>query len=188
MSIDVKKIIGTAAPWLATALGGPLAGQAVGEIAKAMGLNSSAKLEDVQKALAAGQLTGDQLVALKAAEQNFQLAMQQAGFQQIKDLEEISAGDRDSARKREMTVRDWTPRVLAYGITCGFFGVLVFMLTHQLPPAAHDALLLLLGALQTAWVSIVAYYFGSSSGSESKTSILAEHIAATRDAGQASAK
>ncbi len=174
MSIDLKKIIGTAAPWLATALGGPLAGQAVSAIAGAMGLKPDSKIEDIQKAIAAGQLTGDQLVAMKAAELQFQQAMTQAGFTQVKDLEQIAATDRDSARKREVDVKDWTPRILAYGVTLGFFGVLIFMLTSSLPPTAHDALLLLLGALQTAWVSIVAYYFGSSSGSARKSELMAQ--------------
>lgn len=179
MSIDVKKIIGTAAPWLATALGGPLAGQAVAAIASAMGLQPGAKVEDIQKALAAGQLTGDQLVAMKAAELQFQQAMTQAGFTNEKDLASIAEQDRESARKRESDVKDWTPRVLAYGVTAGFFGVLIFMLTTPLPPTAHDALLLLLGALQTAWVAIIAYYFGSSSGSDRKTELLAKAPALT---------
>lgn len=182
MSIDIKKVIGTVAPWLATALGGPLAGQAVSTIANAFGLKPDAKVEDIEQALSAGQLTGDQLVALKAAEQNFQLAMQQAGFADQEKLAAIAEQDRDSARKREIEVKDWTPRLLAFGVTVGFFGVLAYMLTTSLPPSTHDALLLLLGALQTAWISIVSYYFGSSSGSEAKTSILAGHVAAVQDA------
>lgn len=181
MSVDIKKVIGTVAPWLATALAGPLAGQAVSTLANAMGLKPDAKVEDIQQALAAGQLTGDQLVALKAAEQNFQLAMQQAGFANVEKLADIAEKDRDSARQREIQVKDWTPRLLAYGITLGFFGVLAYMMRATLPAGAHDALLLLLGALQTAWVSIVAYYFGSSSGSEAKTSILAAHVASVQD-------
>jgi hypothetical protein len=178
MSFDIKRIIGTTAPWLATALGGPLAGQAVAAITTAMGLPAGSKVEDIQKALAAGQLTGDQMVAIKAAELQFQQAMAQAGFTSEKDLESIAEQDRDSARRREESVKDWTPRVLAYGITLGFFGVLVFMLTQTMPPTAHDALLLLLGALQTAWVSIVAYYFGSSAGSARKSELLSQAPAA----------
>ena len=182
MSFNLKATIGAVAPWLATALGGPLAGQAVSSIASAMGLKSDAKLTDIQNALAAGQLTGDQLVAMKAAELQFQTAMGQAGFANVKELETIAASDRDSARKREEVVKDWTPRILAYGVTIGFFAVLVFMLLQPIPPTAHDALLLLLGALQTAWVGIVTYYFGSSAGSDRKTELMSK---APTDAGHA---
>ena len=174
MSFNLKATIGAVAPWLATALGGPLAGQAVASIASAMGLKPNAQMEDIQSALAAGQLTGDQLVAMKAAELQFQQAMAQAGFTQTKDLESIAASDRDSARKREEVVKDWTPRILAYGVTLGFFAVLTFMLLQPIPPTAHDALLLLLGALQTAWVGIVTYYFGSSAGSARKSELMAQ--------------
>lgn len=174
MAFDLKKIVGSVAPWLATALGGPIAGQAVSAIANALGLPSSASQEDVEKALSAGQLTGDNLVALKQAELNFQAAMQQAGFANEEKLAELAEQDRDSARKREMTVQDWTPRILAYGVSGGFFAVLWFMLTTSVPDGAKDPLYIMLGALQTAWAGIIAYYFGSSSGSAQKTALLAQ--------------
>lgn len=173
MSIDVKKIIGTAAPWLATALGGPLAGQAVSAIASAMGLKSDAKIDDIQKALAAGQLTGDQLVAMKQAELQFQQAMTQAGFQQVKDLESIAEQDRDSARKREMTVQDWTPRVLAYLIVGGFMAMAYAVLFRK---TAVDSALAgtVIGYLSAKAEQVASYYFGSSQGSDRKTELLAQ--------------
>lgn len=170
------KGLATVAPWIATALGGPLAGSAIGAAEKAFGVAPGAfkTAQDVVTALAGG--TPEQQLALKQADNDFALHMQQLGFENLQKLEEISAADRDSARKREEVVRDWTPRILAYGITTGFFGILWYMLMTPLPPSSHDALLLLLGALQTAWVGVVTYYFGSSSGSDAKTSILANRI------------
>lgn len=76
--------------------------------------------------------------------------------------------DRTSARQREVGVRDKTPMILAYGITLGFFGILAYMMKCDIPPANKTELDLILGSLGTAWIAVVSYYFGSSSGSRAK--------------------
>lgn len=68
---------------------------------------------------------------------------------------------------------DVTQRALAYLITVGFFGILGFMLVADVPQTGHDVLLVMLGALSAAWTGVIAYYFGSSSGSATKTALLA---------------
>ncbi len=88
-------------------------------------------------------------------------------------LESIAANDRNSARQREMAVKDHTPAILAYIITAGFFGILAFMLLRPIPETGHDALMILLGSLGTAWVAVVSYYYGSTSSSQTKTHLLA---------------
>lgn len=173
MGFPFKKLIGTAAPWIATAIGGPLAGQAVSQLTNALGLKADAKIDDVETLLNAGQLTGEQLVRLKEADQQFQQAMQLAGFADVEKLAELSMKDRDSARQREIQVRDITPRLLAAGVTIGFFGILLFMLLKDIPAAAHDVLMVMIGSLGTAWTAIISYYFGSSAGSAEKTQLLA---------------
>ena len=119
-------------------------------------------------------VTPEQLLALKQAENDFVLKMQALGFQHETDLLQTSAADRASARARETAIKDWTPRVLASGVTIGFFGLLSYLLRHEVPVGSKDILNVMLGSLGTAWISIVTYYFGSSAGSDAKTSIIAQ--------------
>ena len=173
-SFDWKGTIGKVAPWIATACGGPAAGLAIGALCKAAGLEPS--LENAQKAAlqaAEGSLTGEQFLALRQSEDAFKVKMQEMGYKQIVDLEEISFKDRDSARNREIQTKDITPRILAYGVTVGFFGLMVFMMKWGVPEANRDMLNIMLGALGAAWVSIVGYYFGSSASSKVKDDTIA---------------
>lgn len=167
MKLDWRSIVGTVAPTLATALGGPLAGVAVKAIAAGLGKSPEAKADAVEQAvLEADPAT---LLKLKEIEVQFEKDLQAAGIR----LEEIAAEDRANARAREMGLKDHTPAILSFVITIGFFGTLGWMLVNGKPATGGDALLVMLGALGGAWGAIVSYYFGSSAGSKIKTEALA---------------
>jgi hypothetical protein len=70
--------------------------------------------------------------------------------------------------------RDWVPKVLAMAVTGGFFGILLLMALRALPHENRDLVNVVIGALGTAWISIIGYYFGTSAGSMRKTELLAK--------------
>jgi hypothetical protein len=166
-------LLGQVAPTLATALGGPMAGLAVKTLSNVLLGNEEGTEEDISKAL--GSATPEQLSDIKKIDADFKVRMKELDI----DLERISAEDRDSARKMQMETKDWVPKVLAISITIGFFGILVWMLVYGMPPSGTEALLMMLGALGTAWTGVVNFYYGSSAGSKAKTDALA-----TKEAGK----
>lgn len=159
-------LLGSVAPTLATALGGPLAGLAVKSLSKALLGAEDFSEEAVMEAMATA--SPEQLAAVKKIDADFKVQMKSLDI----DLERISVDDRKSARDMQKETRDWIPRALAVSVTAGFFAILIYMLVYGLPTTGNEALLLLLGALQTAWGGIIAFYFGSSSGSQKKDAMI----------------
>lgn len=114
--MDWKQIIGTVAPWIGTALGGPLGGLAVSAVADALGIPE--KTEDAIKVALAGA-TPEQMLAIKNADQQFAARMQELGFANQQALAKIAADDRANARARELATGDKTQRNLAYMLVGG---------------------------------------------------------------------
>lgn len=168
--MDWKAVIGTVAPWIATALTGPLGGAAVTAAADALGLSD--KTESALKQALSG-VTPEQMLALKNADQAFQLRMQELGFAHIQSLEQIAFQDRDSARKRESTVGDKTNRNLAYTIIAAFIAMAIGTLMGW---AKADSVLAgtIIGYLSAKAEQVLSYYFGSTSGSAEKSRLLAQ--------------
>jgi hypothetical protein len=160
-------LLGQVAPTIATALGGPLAGVAVKALSGVLLGHENGSEDDVKAAMASA--SPDQLAALKKIDADFKVSMKELDI----DLERIAAGDRDSARKMQTETKDWVPKLLAIVITFGFFGILVWMLVQGMPQTGTEALLMMLGALGTAWTGVVNFYYGSSAGSKAKNDLLA---------------
>lgn len=173
MKLDIRQLLATVAPSVATALGGPLAGVATRAIAGKLLGTEDASFSDVEAAVAAA--SGADMVKLKELEYEFKTQMEEAGI----ELEKISASDRDSARQRQVKMKDWTPSVLGLAIIIGFFGVLAYIFRFGLPSEGSEVLLIMVGALGTMTSQVGNFFFGSSTGSKVKDQIIADMKAAT---------
>jgi hypothetical protein len=153
------------APTIATAFGGPLAGMAVTAISKALGVEP----EKVEEVISSNKLTSEQIAQIKLAEIELEKQARELGL----NFEKLAVDDRKSARDMQAATRSLVPPLLATAVTVGFFGILGMMLTGRVD-ASNPALMMMLGSLGTAWTGIIAYYFGSSAGSQAKTEMLSK--------------
>lgn len=157
----ILEILKVAAPTVATALGGPLAGLAVKFLADKLGVPP----EDEEAIVNAVQGMDQQtLVQMKQMDVEFQKFLRQ---NQI-DLERIAANDRADARNLLIQTKSVVPAVLSIGVTIGYFTILTLMLRGELNVGDSQALLLMLGGLGSAWGAIMQYWFGSSASSANK--------------------
>lgn len=155
------------APTIATALGGPLAGLAVSAISKAVGVDED-KVTDL---ISSNKMTPEQIAQVKIAEIELKKQENELGL----NFEALAVDDRKSAREMQAATRSIVPPALAGAITLGFFGILSMLLFGQVD-GNNPTILMMLGSLSTAWTGIIAYYFGSSAGSQAKTELLSKPI------------
>jgi len=148
-------LIGSVAPTIATALGGPVAGMAVKAISNALFGHENGSEEDIQAALA--NPTADQLSALKKIDADFKVQMKSLDI----DLERIAASDRDSARNMAIMTHDWTPRVLALVVAIAWGIVQWFLLHNVIDQSMRELVARVLGTLDGALMLVLSYYFGS---------------------------
>ena len=166
MTFDWKRIVGTVAPTIATALGGPLAGLAVKAIGGALGLGDGASEGDIAAKLAGA--TPADLLALKKADQEFAIKMGEIGV----DLERIAAGDRDSARTMQRETRSWAPAILASVVVAGFIAASVAVLGGWVEGLKDPLIAALVGSvignITAATMLVLNFYFGTSASSRAK--------------------
>jgi hypothetical protein len=158
------QVLKTVAPTLALAVGGPFGPLAAAALHAALGTTDQ---KSAETALLAA--TPDQLLALKKADNDFAVQMEQLGIEKDK----LSFDDTASARLREMTVKDLTPRIIAYLVI-----VLVLIAEGSMffigQPKSVDGVVLgrILGTLDSALMLVLGYYFGSSAGQDSKSAAI----------------
>jgi len=144
-------------PTIGHLLGGPMGGMAVEVVGKCLGIDS-ATADKVTKALAAGNLTAEQMAALQAADLQLKTRMAELGL----DAEKLAQADRASAREMQVQTGSRTPAVLASFVTVGFFGILIGLMTGDLKTWDNSGLQMLIGSLGTSWGMVVSFYFGAS--------------------------
>lgn len=158
--MDWKKVVGSVAPTLARAIGGPLGGAAISVLSSALGVDPSE--DSLEKKVQS--LSPEDLQKLKQADYDFQVEMRKLDVDEYR----VENEDRASARAREVSLHDWVTPALAIGVFI-LFSFVVWQLQHgSVPVENRDAFNQVLGILYAAVTGVLGYYFGSSIGSRGK--------------------
>jgi hypothetical protein len=156
------QVLKTVAPTLALGALGPFGPLAAAAIHAVLGTST-----DEQAETALLTATPEQLLALKKAENDFQIQIKTLGIAE----EKLSFDDLASARAREVAVKDSTPRQMAWLIVGGSIalGVATVAGFTTKDPAAATMVGTVIGYVFGEAKQVLSYYFGSSSGSAAKT-------------------
>ena len=148
----LKNLVGTVAPTIGTALGGPMGGMAANMISEVLGCDPEPK--KIQKAMETA--SPEQLAQLKKVEADFEVQMKKLDI----DLFALETADVQDARGKFS--KDWTARVIGIAVIGGFMGY-IFLVTIQPPEQNSEALInLVLGYLGGLASAIISFYFGAS--------------------------
>ena len=128
--------------------------------------NESGSEDDLKAAMS--NASPEQLSVLKKIDADFKVQMKSLDI----DLEALAVDDRKSARSMQTETKDWIPRALSVSVTLGYFSIIGYVLVSGLPMNGSEVLLMLLGTLSAGWTGVMAFYFGSSSGSQKKDSMI----------------
>lgn len=168
-----KDIVKNVAPVIGGALGGPFGAAATKALANVLvGSEDGDETAIEQAVLAASPET---LAKLRQGDQEFKAKMAELGFK----AEQLHAHDRASAREMAH-VNMWPQIILSVTFIVGYFAVLTTVhgliktpdeqINNQLIAFASGLLGLLTGEIPR----IMAFWFGSSSGSKEKTAMSAK--------------
>ncbi|HLN23867.1 MAG TPA: hypothetical protein VK558_07785 [Patescibacteria group bacterium] len=164
------------APTLATMIGGPLAGTAVSALEGVFGLTPTGDKAAALTAVAAA--TPDQLLAVKAENDRHAEAMAKMGL----DTASLTFNDRDSARKREEEVKDWTPRALAFVAIGTFVAMVAYVMAGHMNMDGSAAAVFgtVIGYVSSKADLVLSYYFGSSVAADQQASAFRKQWVASK--------
>jgi len=137
--------------------GGPMVGAAVEAVAGALGLTDATE-KSVKDALASGRLTPEAMQALKTADNELCVKLEELGIK----IEELAVKDRGDARAMQMATGSWVPSTLAMVLTVCYLSIVCLLLTGAMKLWENPTLTLLLGGLTGGFTSVLSFYFGAS--------------------------
>ena len=158
--MNLKKLITTLAPTLASAIGGPHAGTAVKFLAgKLFGKDD---MTEVELEVALGQANPEQLGKLRQIDNDFKIELGKQGVQ----LTSIAAADRANARGEHK--HSPMPAVIVSLLTLMVAGGAAALFMLDIPEGNREISYLLFGTLLAKWGDSIAYWVGTTRGSAEK--------------------
>lgn len=201
--MDVLNVLAKLAPTIAAGLGGPLAGTAVTALEELFGITPAAgatvdERKDVVTA-AVATASPELLAAIRAKDQDYALAMQQAGFKNAADLADLAFKTealyvQDTSDARKINAQNGRVFWLGVIILATFAGLLcasLFGAYALLKGEIHlvDAATVgmvsgfvgtLIGYAAANAQQVVGYFFGSSHGAAQKVDALSNAFSTLR--------
>ncbi len=166
-----KDIVRSVAPVIGGSLGGGFGATAAKfAVEKLTGIkldpaaDAESALEEAMKTA-----TPEQLANLKKGDNDFKVQMAELGIRE----QELHAGDRDSAREMAQKT-SMLPQIIISAVYTVAYGVVLYtFITGQVEVKDNHEVLFgsLIGILTAAQVQILNFWFGSSSGSKTKTAM-----------------
>ena len=158
-----KSLIGTLAPTIATALGGPLAGTATKFLASSLLGDENATQGDLEAAILGGN--PEALANIKQIDADFKIEMERIEV----DVYALEVDDRKNAR--DMAKVNMVPQMILSVIFIGGYFAIVYLLFSgqaKIAPEIRDVANILLGVMTGSIPTILQFWFGSSHGSKQK--------------------
>lgn len=151
------KILGSVAPTVATAMGGPMAGVATKFVAGALLGKENCTTKELETAILSA--SPEQLAKLREIDANFEVEMKRLDV----DLESIAVNDRKSAR--ELAKGNMWPQIaLSIIFIGGYFWMLYALFSGdiELTQGVRDMANILIGVLTAGIPMILRFWFGGS--------------------------
>jgi len=171
--MDWKSVLAKIAPTAASLLAGPFAGMAVSALGDALGLEDATQ-EKIGQAFKSGQLTAEQLMAVKMAEQTLALKLEELGVKR----EDIAASDRNSARQANVAGGTQGKLfLLSLLLLSATLGCEIWVLFNGYPVAVPEIIVgRILGLMDSISAAVLAYWFGTTASSSDKNQLLANSV------------
>ena len=168
--MDWQSLIKQVAPTVATALLGPMGGVAIGALGNVLGVSEPTQ-EKIAAAIQQGQMTPEQVTALKELELKFKAEEAERGFRYA----ELAYKDTADARSLAASTHAITPAILTWVVVVLCLGLEGSMIFGFTPKGLDDIVLgRVMGTLDSALMLVLGFWFGSSHGSQNKDALLAQ--------------
>lgn len=164
--MDWKSIVGTVAPTIATALGGPMAGAAVKFLGSQFLNDENASEQQVAEFV--NGANPETLLKIKQADYEFKTQMAKLGV----DVFKIEADDKKNARSEHK--QSPMPAILSVTLTCLIAGIVALLFYVDVPTGAKEVLFMLLGVVVKEWGNSMQYWFGTTRSSSEKNALMSK--------------
>lgn len=166
-----KKLFGVlknVAPTAVAALGGPYGALAAGVMKRVMG-NETMQDGELENAVLAASASPADVVKLKEIEAAIKAQEASLGIR----FAELEVEDRQGARQLAIQTSLWPQIVLSGLFIVGYFVIVGLFFSASLEVPMSDAFNVLLGVITGSVPTILAFWFGSSRGSQAKDATIA---------------